>query len=307
MEDGVSAMFTKLSYFAEIVEQKSLNRASRRLNVSQPALSRHLRALEDEVGLKLFERIGKRLHMTPAGDMLYRFALEERKLERRYRQAFRQWNAAGRDTLTVGASLTTLQSTLPDLIAAFTAAEPDTDITAVTGKTHEIAGMVKERKADVGLIASRIDDPALRCIPLFDDHLSLVVPQHHPLARKTALRLDDVRDLPMILFSKGTWYRSLTDEWFGRYGITPAIKLEIDSFEAILRLLNGCRAATLLPKSYLRPVLLEDNELIRLDLDELKQTVRTTSLICPAEGDRKDAAERFIALARRQYADHARP
>ena len=175
-------MFTRLAYFAEIVEQQSLNRAARRLNVSQPALSRHLRALEDEVGQKLFERVGKRLVMTPAGDMLYKFALEERRLERRYRQAFSEWGAAGKHALTIGASLTTLQSTLPDLIAAFTAAEPDTDISAVTGKTHEIVAMVKERKVDVGLIAARIDEPSLVCVPLFDDHLSLIVPRRHPLA-----------------------------------------------------------------------------------------------------------------------------
>lgn len=302
----MSALFTKLSYFAEIVEQKSLNRASRRLNVSQPALSRHLRSLEDEVGLKLFDRVGKRLRMTPAGDMLYQFALEERKLERRFRQAFGEYRAHKRNTLTIGASLTTLQATLPDLIAAYSGAEPDTDITAVTGKTHEIVAMVKEGKVDVGLVASRIEDSSVACLPLFDDHLSLVVPRHHPLALKGTLQLDDVRGLPMILFSKGTWYRSLTDEWFERYGVEPVIKMEIDSFEAILRLLDGCRAATLLPKSYLRPVLLEDNELVRLDLDELKLTVRTTSLICPHESKGKETVQRFIELARQQYADHPR-
>src|SRR5690606_18132626 len=101
------------------------------------------------------------------------------------------------------------------------------------------------------------------------------------------------------------WYRALTDEWFERHGIEPSVKMEIDSFEAILRLLDGCRAATLLPKSYLRPVLLEDNELVRLELDELSRTVRTTSLIHPDGPGLKDAAARFVELDRRHYADHA--
>lgn len=301
---GCPDMFTKLSYFAAIVEHKSLNQASRRLNVSQPALSRHLRSLEDEVGLRLFERAGKRLRMTAAGEMLYRFAQEERRLERRYREAFGELGVAVRRSMTIGASLTTLQSTLPDLIAAFTNAEPNIDITAVTGKTHEIVAMVKEGKVDVGLVASRIEEPSISCVPLFDDHLSLVVSRHHPLVLKPALGLDDLQGLPMILFSKGTWYRILTDEWFERYGVQPVIKMEIDSFEAILRLLDSCRAATLLPKSYLRPVVLEDNELVRLDLDELKQTVRTTSLIRPERDSGKDIVDRFITLARQQYAEY---
>src|SRR5690606_25086355 len=163
----------------------------------------------------------------------------------------------------------------------------------------------KERKVDVGLIAARIDEPSLVCVPLFDDHLSLIVPRRHPLAGRGPLRLDDVRGLPMIPFSKGTRFRALTDEWFERYGIEPSVKMEIVSFEAILRLLDSCRAATLLPKSYLRTVLLEDNGPVRLELEELRQTVRTTSLIHPEGPGLKEAAKRFVVLAMRQYADHA--
>jgi len=296
-------MFTRLQNFAAIVEQQSLNRAARVLNVSQPALSRHLHALEDETGLSLFERKGKRLLLTPAGEMLYQYAQEERQLERRFRQEYAKLESSHRSTITIGASLTTLQSTLPDLITFFTTAERETDITAITGKTHEIVGLVKNRKVDVGLVASTIDDPTLRCVPLFDDHLCLVVPRHHPLTVKSTLQLSDVASLPMILFSKGTWYRILTDEMFERYGVKPEIKMEIDSFEAILRLVSTCHTATLLPKSYLRPSLLEDNELVRLDLVELKRTVRTTSLIYLDSKQDNDAALRFVSQSKLYYSD----
>lgn len=291
-------MFTRLHNFAAIIEEQSLNRASKLLNVSQPALSRQLQTLENEVGLPLFERKGKRLQLTPAGQLLYQFALEERQLERRYRQESAKLGVSRRSAFTIGASLTTLQSTLPDLITHFTRTEPETDITAITGKTHEIVGLVKSRKVDVGLVASSIEDSTLCCVPLFDDHLSLVVPRQHSLTAKSTLQLDDVADLPMILFSKGTWYRILTDEWFERYGVKPEIKMEIDSFEAILRLVSTCQTATLLPKSYLRPSLLTDNDLVRLDLAELQQTIRTTSLIYLEEAEANPAAQRFVVQAR---------
>ena len=110
-----------------------------------------------------------------------------------------------------------------------------------------------------------------------------------------------VADDPVYL--KGTWYRILTDELFERYGILPEIKMEIDSFEAILRLLPVGPSATLLPKSYLRESLLKDNELIRIDIDELKKTVRTTSLIYPDEQEMSPAAQRFVLQARLYYAN----
>lgn len=294
-------MFTRLHNFAVIVEQQSLNRASRLLNVSQPALSRQLRALEDEIGLPVFERRGKRLQLTSAGQLLYQLALEERQLERKFRQEFAKLGIRHKSNIIIGASLTTLQSTLPDLIAHFTSLEPNIDISAVTGKTHEIVGFVKSRKVDIGLVASAIAEPALHCDPLFDDHLCLVVPSGHALTAKTNLQLSDVNGLPMILFSKGTWYRILTDEWFERYQVKPEIKMEIDSFEAILRLVGSCRIATLLPKSYLRPQTLINNELVRLDLNELMQTVRTTSLVYMENTDNASVIEQFVREARLYY------
>ena len=64
--------------------------------------------------------------------------------------------------------------------------------------------------------------------------------------------MKDLNELPMILFSKGTWYRILMDELFNRFSIFPNVQMEIDSFEAIIRLVSTCKTATLLPKSYLR-------------------------------------------------------
>ncbi|MNN60661.1 DNA-binding transcriptional regulator CynR [compost metagenome] len=91
--------------------------------------------------------------------------------------------------------------------------------------------------------------------------------------------MEHLNGLSMIIFSKGTWYRKLIDDLFGRYSIIPDIRMEIDSFEAIVRLLPTCRAAALLPKSYLRKQLLRDNDLISIPMKELEQTERETCLI----------------------------
>jgi DNA-binding transcriptional LysR family regulator len=273
-------MFEMMQIFAAVVEHSSLNRAAQVLNTSQPALSRKIIKLEEQLGVQLFERKGKKLILTRVGQISYEYALEMRQLQNKFQQAISDYKAPRKSSITIGASLTTLQSTLPELIALFTENDNETDIKAVTGKTHEIVALVKERKVDVGLVASKIDQPDLNCIPLFDDHLSLVIPKtNHPFLKKSKIVMEDFNDLPLILFSRGSWYRVLMDELFKQYAVFPEIKMEIDSFEAIIRLVSTCKVATLLPHSYLRHNLLEDNELTVINMKELMQTTRTTSLI----------------------------
>lgn len=291
-----------LDIFAVVVEQQSLNKASQLLNLSQPALSRKISNLEQSLGVALFERRGKRLILTRAGQKCYEHALEMRRLRRNFLEELGVLTAQGQTrSLTIGASLTTLQSTLPDLITLYMEDYPDTDIKAVTGKTHEIVLLVKEHKADIGLVASRVDHPSLHSVPLFDDHLCLVLPEGHSFIDKPAIDIGDLNKLSMILFSKGTWYRILMDELFQRYAVFPDVKMEIDSFEAIIRLVSTCKVATLLPKSYLRSSLLDDNGLTVRNIPELEWTKRTTSLIYIEAAQHHPPVRQFIARAKAAF------
>lgn len=268
-----------LLVFTTVVEQSSLNKASKLLNLSQPALSRKIAKLEEEWDVSLFLRKGKRLELTQVGQEAYVYALAQLKRHQKFLQSVSRFKGTERRLVTIGASLTTIQTTLPPLVTALMDKYPDIEMKLITGKTHEIVASVRERKVDVGIIASSIQETGLICIPLFDDHLELVVAKSHELARQSLAEMDALRGQPMIVFSKGTWYRRLIDELFGRYGVVPDIRMEIDSFEAIVRLLPTCKTAALLPKSYLRRQLLKDNELVTVPMKELAQTRRETCLI----------------------------
>jgi len=291
-------MYDRLQVLAAVVEHHSVNKASQALNISQPALSRKIAALEEELGVKLFHRRGKRLELTRVGQISYEFAVEMRQVTGRFLQALNDFKSANRGRLTIGASLTTLQSTLPDLIAAFTKHAPDVDIHMVTGKTHEIVTLVKEKKCDVGLVASSVDAPDIECVPLFEDHLALVLPEYHPLVAKSDLGIHDLEQLPMILFSQGTWYRVLTDELLARSNVVPDVKMEIDSFEVIVRLVSTCKLATLLPQSYLRSSLQNDNAVVVRRIPDISDATRTTSLVYAKHGPLTPAANRLVELAR---------
>jgi DNA-binding transcriptional LysR family regulator len=298
-------MLENIDIFAVVVELESLNKASHSLNISQPALSRKIMRLEEELGIELFQRKGKRLEITRAGQICYEYALEQRKLERKLQRSIEEFKTAPKpSTITIGASLTTLQSTLPDLITIYTKDYPNTDIKAITGKTHEIVQLVKERKVDIGLVASKIENADLQCIPLFDDRLCLVLPDAHPFVNKISIEIGDLHELPMILFSRGTWYRILMDELFHRYALQPDVKMEIDSFEAIIRLVSTCKTATLLPESYLRQHFMEENDLVVRFIPALDQTTRTTSLLFTEEVVHHPSAQRFIEKAKSHFNRH---
>ncbi|MFB9751540.1 LysR substrate-binding domain-containing protein [Paenibacillus hodogayensis] len=290
-----------LEAFAVVVEHGSLNKAAQTLNISQPALSRKVAQLEEQLGILLFERKGKKLELTRLGQICYEYALEVGEMERKLLQRIAEHRSSYK-SITIGASLTTLQSTLPDLIALYTREFPETDIKAITGKTHEIVSLVKEKKVDLGLVASKIDNPELTCVPLFEDHLCLVLPSYHKWVEKPGIDINELQELPMILFSKGTWYRILMDELFHRYMVYPDVKMEIDSFEAILRLVSTCNVATLLPKSYLRQTVLDNNGLVLRNIPELQETTRTTSLLFGSESSLNTSTRQWIHHAKQHYA-----
>ncbi|MBT2291954.1 LysR family transcriptional regulator [Paenibacillus albidus] len=289
-------MFDDLDIFASVVEHSSLNRASRQLNLSQPALSRKISKLEERLGVPLFTRYGKRLELTEVGRLTYTYALEQRQQRSKFLEALSKFKEGEPLLVTLGASLTTLQTTLPPLVNAYMEKFPAAELKLITGRTHEIVTSVSEGKSDVGIIASSIQEPGLRCIPLFEDQLRLVVSEHHPLTLFPKLTMDHLSRLPMILFSKGTWYRRLTDDLFQRCGIDPDVRMEIDSFEAIVRLLPTIKAAALLPKSYLRPELLNGGGLVSLHIKELEQTQRTTCIIYRDSGGLSTAARSLVQV-----------
>lgn len=290
-------MLDLLEAFATVVEHTSLNQAAKRLNISQPALSRQIARLEEELNVELFHRNGKRLEVTRVGQLTYDFAVDIRKRQLDYLKSIATYKAEGQKIVSIGASLTTLQTTLPIFVNLFKEQYPEAQLKLITGKTHEIVSLIRDKEADFGIVADAIHEQGLISIPLLSDHLELVVPNHHELSSVQEGSIEHLSGLPMLLFSNGTWYRKLIDDLFRRYRVMPDIRMEIDSFEAIGRLLSTCQASALLPKSYLRKQWLEDNDLSVVHLKELEQTERVTSLIYAESASLNDSFRQFIADA----------
>jgi DNA-binding transcriptional LysR family regulator len=296
-------MLFPMRLIAALVEHKSLNKAASVLNVTQPALSRQLQNIEEKWQVALFLRKGKRLELTRAGQLAYEYAGRFLDLEKQFQGTLESFRSTDFEhKVTIGASLTTLQSTLPDLISIYMKSHPKADFQVLTGKTHEVVEWVGQRRVDIGLIAAVTSQPSLTCIPLFQDHLSLISPKHRLLdtLHPKELGIQLLNQLPMVLFSKGTWYRTMIDHLLNRHGIYPDVKMEIDSFEAMARMVSTGVVYSLLPHSYIR----EDSSFRGyevIDLPELTETTRTTSIIYPSDEELRFAAKLFIQNATEVY------
>lgn len=139
-------MFEELNAFAAVVEQSSLNRASKLLNLSQPALSRKIAKLEDELGVSLFHRRGKRLELTSVGQFAYTFAVEQKQQQQKFLTMLAQYKDEEQSTITLGASLTTLQTTLPPLVNAFMEKHPNAELKLLTEKHMRLSRLCVTKK-----------------------------------------------------------------------------------------------------------------------------------------------------------------
>ncbi|MGI4847524.1 MAG: CysB family HTH-type transcriptional regulator [Janthinobacterium lividum] len=197
------------------------------LFTSQPGVSRQIRELEDELGVEIFERNGKRLTgLTDPGrgilKIIDRLLLEAENLQ----QAGQEYAGRKNGMLTIATTHTQARYVLPQVVQAFRAAFPDVRVALQQSSPEHIAEWVLSGKADIGIATeglSQFDD--LVSFPCYRWHHVIVVPQGHALATRARVTLQDLAKYPLITYDRGFTGRSHIDEAFASAGIVPDIVL----------------------------------------------------------------------------------
>ncbi|MEY3872269.1 MAG: hypothetical protein RLZZ296_1264 [Pseudomonadota bacterium] len=236
---------TRLQYFAAVAEAGSFSRAAAALNLSQPALSRQVLLLEEELGQRLLERHGRGAHTTEAGAALLVHARGIFDLAERAQADMRERQLSPRGRLTVGLPPRVAHVLTADLVERFHAEFPDAAITVVEGLSIRLREMLVAGRADLAIIFDPAPSPQLQLETLVREPMVLVSAK--PLPAK--IRLTDVVQRSLVMPSGPHALRQLLEEHTAPRGLPLNLWAEVESVQTVLSMVARGLVDTILPVS----------------------------------------------------------
>jgi DNA-binding transcriptional LysR family regulator len=227
----------RLKVFRMVAEQASFRKASELLNITQPAVSQQVHALESELGTTLFDRSGNRVQLTPAGIRLLRYARRVAALaaEAESELAGMQGEVAGE--LKLGSSTTVAQFILPQLLARFRQFHPRVKISVISGNTEWAVETLLAGKIMMAVIEGPVSNAEVFRRRILDDRMALMVPGSHAWAQLKSLPLERLPEIPLLMRERGSGSRRVVESALRRAGIRMSqlnIEMELDTTGAII-------------------------------------------------------------------------
>ena len=237
----------QLKVFYSAVRAGGFTHASRELHLSQSTISQHVKQLENELGCQLFIRVSKKVLLTEAGQLLRDHCERIFQDVKNAEMAIRELNGMQRGKVRLGSGSTTLIYQLPPVLEAYQAHYPNIELVIVSETTDVIIRDVQAQRLDLGLVMLPVAENDLQFTPLCEEELKIAIPSRHPMARKSALTINDLRSLRFILYEQKTVMRRLIDNFFTTLNVTPQIAMVMENIEAIKSLVGTGLGASVLP------------------------------------------------------------
>ncbi len=225
-----------LRYLDEVVRRGSIRKAAEHLHVAPTAVNRQILDLEAELGTPLFERIHKRLRLTPTGEMVLAHVRATLREHAALRERIAELQGARSGEITVAATTGLAGSLLPSLMHEFRQRHPGIVVRIIDLPLSDIAAAVEGGDADLGLAYDLSERPALRALATSEWQIGAIVPPRHALARQSSVLLSECIGHPLILPAPPLSIRSLLDEAFARNAIEVTPVAESTSMALIQRL-----------------------------------------------------------------------
>jgi DNA-binding transcriptional LysR family regulator len=289
-----------LHTFHVVAGERSFTRAARRLDLSQPAVSAHIRALEHYYDARLFEVRQRRTRLTPPGEALFAYTRRVFHLLDEAAQVLEATRAGKLGVLRFGASTTLGNSLLPIVLGEFARARPGVTLDVAIGTSGDVLGWVKADRVQFGFVEAPLQDADVQIDPIGQDELVLAVAANHPLARRPRLMPADLVGYPILRREATSGTQQLVDTALARAGATSPTLLVLGSTEALKQaVLQGIGLAWL-------PRLAVVHELGRGELASIRvdglAICRTLSVIRMRGAQLSAAAESLVDEVRRALA-----
>ena len=226
----------KLKVLCKVIELKSFTRAAQALLLSQPTVSEHVRALEEEHGQPLLNRLGREIRPTEAGQILAAYGSKIIRLELEAIQALEHYSGRLAGHLQIGAGTIPGAYIIPQEIARFKQQFPDITINLRITGSKTIAGEVLTGDLEMGIVGARWPEPGLLWQQLFQDQLVLAVAAAHPWAGRTTIELAELRQAPFIQRDPSSGTRHVLEQLLKKHHLSPEqlpVVAEMGTTEAV--------------------------------------------------------------------------
>jgi DNA-binding transcriptional LysR family regulator len=217
----------QLEIFVKVAELGSFSKAADALFLTQPTVSEHVRALEDEFGLRLLDRLGRGAAVTRAGQLLWSYATRMLALSREARQAMDSFQGRLSGELIIGGSTIPGEYVLPAFVGRFKDKYPDISITLLIGDSQAVIDWVADGRAELGMAGARIAHRGVDYKELMPDEVVVIVPATHPWHGRKQITVDELQGEPLLLRERGSGTRAALEAALGNAGI------DLDSFRVV--------------------------------------------------------------------------
>ncbi|MSS64138.1 LysR family transcriptional regulator [Velocimicrobium porci] len=220
-----------LKIFIEVADSGKMSLAAAKFYISQPTVSQAIRELEEHYGVLLFERLSKRLYITPEGKKLLSYARQAVKQFDELEEAMQITNQTRQ--IRIGSTITVGVCLLPTIINDLKKQYPDSETYSFVSNTRTIEQKLLQSELDVGLVEGTIKHRDLVSIPMIDDFLVLACSPSHPFATKKTLHLNELADQAFVMREQGSGTRELFEQYLNKFHIPIKIAEEANCPGAI--------------------------------------------------------------------------
>jgi LysR family hydrogen peroxide-inducible transcriptional activator len=238
----------QLRYFCAVAEAGSFSRAAEQSHVSQPSLSQQIMKLEDELGARLFDRLGRSVRLTETGQtFLPRARAALRELEAARGDVVEQKDSIG-GSVTIGVIPTVAPYFLPQRLTRFSRKYPQVRLTVVEEITPALLDLLRASKVDLAILALPIRGHEFETFPLLTERLFAALSRSHKLATRRALSLKDLRSQPFLLLRDGHCFRDTAVAACDRARLHPQIIFESGQFSSLLSMVGAGMGVSIVPE-----------------------------------------------------------
>jgi LysR family transcriptional regulator, cyn operon transcriptional activator len=289
--------YRQLQYFLAVADTLHFSKAAERLFVTQPTLSHQLAELEAQIGAPLFDRTGKNVRLTQAGEIFRPYAKRSLDEIEAGANALAELEGLQRGELRIGVTQSFVRRLMPPIIGEFLERHPAVHLRVSDLPAIQIERQLSEGLLDLGIAfaPSVLEDTELE--PILEDRLLLVVRDDHPLAGKTQVRMAELEGVALVLLSRDYSTRQLVDGYLENAGVKAFISCETNTIELMIGLALRSGVGTILPESAIQKT---EGACILPIVDPVP--VRTSALMWSRHKYRTLAARAFAALVRDRFA-----